>query len=48
MADVEKEKLLARGIGPKYQDFHPSILIKLPYPSLNQFVLSLKNHEQLL
>lgn len=37
---------LARGLGPRYKDFRMVMLSKPPYPSYNQFILSLQNHEQ--
>lgn len=39
---------LARGLGPRYKDFRLAMLSKPPYPSYNQFVLSLQSHEQTL
>ena len=38
---------LARGLGPKYQDFCTAMLTKPPYPSFHQFVKALQAHEQL-
>lgn len=36
---------LARGLGNNYKDFRVAMLSKAPYPTYNQFVQSLKNHE---
>lgn len=36
------------GFGSKYQNFLVVMLSKQPYPSLNQFILSLKSNEQKL
>ncbi|XP_059650359.1 uncharacterized protein LOC132296147 [Cornus florida] len=46
--ETEKVFKLARGLGPKYQDFRMVMLSKPPYPSFTQFVLSLQNHEQMI
>ena len=39
---------IARVLGPKYQDFRTAMLSKQPYPTYNQFVLSLQAYEQTL
>ena len=37
---------LAQGLGPRYANFRTAMLTKPPYPTLNQFILALQNHEQ--
>lgn len=45
MSNVDKVFQLAKGLGPKYQDFCLAMLIKPLYPTFNQFVLSLQSYE---
>ena len=44
--DLDKIFNLARGLGPKYQDFRLAMLPKPPYPTFKQFLMALENHEQ--
>lgn len=44
--DLDKVFNLARGLGPKYQDFRLAMLSKPPYPTFKQFLMALENHEQ--
>ena len=46
--ETNKVFQLARGLGPKYKDFRMAMLTKPPYPSYNQFIMSLKAHEQMI
>ena len=39
--------MLARGPGQPYKEFRVAMLSKPPYPTLNQFILSLQSHEQM-
>ena len=34
------------GLGSRYVDFKTAVLTKPPYPTLNQIILTLQNHEQ--
>ena len=45
--ETKKVFQLARGLGPKYKDFHTAMLTKPLYPSFHQFVMALQAHEQL-
>ena len=45
--ETRKVFQLARGLGPKYQDFRTAMLTKPPYPSFQQFVTALQAHEQM-
>ncbi|XP_024023286.1 uncharacterized protein LOC112092159 [Morus notabilis] len=46
--ETKKVSQLARGLGPKYQDFRTAMLTKPPYPTYHQFVLSLQAYERML
>ncbi|KAL5781775.1 hypothetical protein ACOSP7_006804 [Xanthoceras sorbifolium] len=48
VSNIDKVFQLAQGLGSKYQDFCVAMLSKPSYPSLNQFVLSLQSHEDML
>ena len=48
MDETNKAFQLARGLGHKYKDFRIAILTKPPYPSYNQFIMSLKAHEHMM
>lgn len=46
--ETKKVFQLARGLGPRYQDFRTAMLTKPPYVTYHQFVLSLQDYEQIL
>ena len=46
--DLGRVFQLAQGLGNKYMDFRVAMLSKPPYPSYNQFVLALQEHEQMV
>ncbi|XP_075101859.1 uncharacterized protein LOC142177285 [Nicotiana tabacum] len=46
--DTSKTFQLARGFGAKYKDFRTAMLAKAPYPTYNQFAVSLQSHEQMM
>lgn len=45
--DLSKCSLQLEDWGNKYKEFRTAMLSKTPYPTFNQFVLSLKAHEQM-
>ena len=46
LSDVDKVFQVSKGLGNKYKEFRIAVLSKPPYPSFNQFVMSLQNFEQ--
>ena len=46
LLDVDKVFQVLKGLGNKYKEFHIVVLSKPLYPSLNQFIMSLQNFEQ--
>jgi hypothetical protein len=46
LSDVDKVFQVSKGLGSKYKDFRIAVLSKPPYPSFNQFIMSLQNFEQ--
>ena len=45
VSDVDKVFQIFKGLGNKYKDFRIAVLSKPPYPSFNQFIMSLQNFE---
>jgi hypothetical protein len=46
VSDVDKVFQISKGLGHKYKEFRIAVLSKPPYPSFNQFIMSLQNFEQ--
>ncbi|KAI3458857.1 hypothetical protein Pfo_015520 [Paulownia fortunei] len=46
LGDVDKVFQVSQGLGDKYKEFRIAILSKPPYPSFNQFIMSVQNFEQ--
>jgi len=46
LSDVDKVFQISKGLGNKYKEFRIAVLSKPPYPSFNQFIMSLQNFEQ--
>jgi hypothetical protein len=46
LSDVDKVLQFSKGLGNKYKSFQIAVLSKPPYPSFNQFIMSLQNFEQ--
>jgi hypothetical protein len=46
LSDVDKVFQISKGLGNKYKEFKIAVLSKPPYPTFNQFIMSLQNFEQ--
>ncbi|KAI3458706.1 hypothetical protein Pfo_015369 [Paulownia fortunei] len=46
LGDVDKVFQVSQGLGDKYKEFQIVVLSKPPYPSFNQFIMSVQNYEQ--
>lgn len=46
LSDVDKVFQISKGLGNKYKEFRIAVLSKPPYPSFNQFIMSLQNFDQ--
>ena len=46
VSDVDKVWIVSKGLTSKYKEFRIAVLSKPPFPSFNQFTMSLQNFEQ--